>query len=737
MNFTQIAADLSRPGAGNEQWNEENDVSGVPTPMDNYYRFNWVDIIPANSTDGKADFTMFDQKAKAAFNQGRKFNFAIMQLCDYCGQQVNVGGGKCNYPIRTHNRMQAESVKDVLVDGSWYPNYNSPSFIADYSDVHKQINAHIVAMGWLHQIGYVDINGYGNSGEWTSSDPVIGKPQQGSITSLIAIIDSVLKSYPDIQCVIPFSVYDGNVQLGNTLIQPEVGYYALTAKNNRGPLGWKRESWGQSNADAWWGPRWGTGNTTVFGGSAPGLDWGNAIRTRYLTAPVVGELMNYKDSTSYADLNGQISDAHANSLGNGNLEANVNDPVCQQNARNAFAKMGAKWTITGGNIAGNIMTLVFSNKGLCPTYDNFIIKYYLKQNNVIQYTKISQDLRLLTSDFTEVVDLSAVKAGTYDIYVSIEDPYGFRQPYPLAIQGRLIDGSYLLQSGAVLNGGGPPVPPNPGQDLSVFTTQVPASGTDNDYPAWTNIKGIQCGMKFISSVAGFIKGIKFYKTSGNDGAHVAQLYDATGKLLVSIPFGAETATGWQTVLFPTPVVVLAGTTYIASYFSPNGNYTETNDFLKTADLVNGTLKIPKDGTGGASGKDPGAGNGLYVYTATPAFPNQLFASQNNWVDVIFNTSGGITPPPNQPPVAKVPNGDVTIARGGIALDGSSSSDPEGGILTYQWTKVSGPSGDTIVSPTAAKTNVAGLMTGTYVYSLKVTDVGGLSNTANCTVTVHF
>ena len=41
------------------------------------------------------------------------------------------------------------------------------------------------------------------------------------------------------------------------------------------------------------------------------------------------------------------------------------------------------------------------------------------------------------------------------------------------------------------------------------------------------------------------------------------------------PSPNETASGWQTVYFSTPVAITAGTTYIASYYAPNGHYSGT------------------------------------------------------------------------------------------------------------------------------------------------------------------
>ena len=57
-------------------------------------------------------------------------------------------------------------------------------------------------------------------------------------------------------------------------------------------------------------------------------------------------------------------------------------------------------------------------------------------------------------------------------------------------------------------------------------------------------------MKFRSDQAGFVKGVRFYKGSGNTGTHVGSLWSVTGTLLASATFTNESASGWQEATFP-------------------------------------------------------------------------------------------------------------------------------------------------------------------------------------------
>ncbi|HET6252699.1 MAG TPA: T9SS type A sorting domain-containing protein [Puia sp.] len=101
-----------------------------------------------------------------------------------------------------------------------------------------------------------------------------------------------------------------------------------------------------------------------------------------------------------------------------------------------------------------------------------------------------------------------------------------------------------------------------------------------------------------------------------------------------------------------------------------------------------------------------------------------------------NACSAYTIPTDQPPVA-MPGAAQTIslpATTGV-LDGSGSHDPDGVVLYYKWAQVSGPSANTLLDPTYAQTRLSGLVAGTYVYSLTVTDNGWATNTATVTVTV--
>jgi hypothetical protein len=77
---------------------------------------------------------------------------------------------------------------------------------------------------------------------------------------------------------------------------------------------------------------------------------------------------------------------------------------------------------------------------------------------------------------------------------------------------------------------------------------------------------------------------------------------------------------------------------------------------------------------------------------------------------------------------------ITLPTSSVTLSGTAS-DPNGSIVSYQWSKTSGGSA-IIASPSSVTTNVSGLTAGSYVFSLKVTDNQGATASSTVAVTVN-
>jgi hypothetical protein len=145
-----------------------------------------------------------------------------------------------------------------------------------------------------------------------------------------------------------------------------------------------------------------------------------------------------------------------------------------------------------------------------------------------------------------------------------------------------------------------------------------------------NSAPIELGMRFKVEVSGFIVGVTFYKGVYNTGTHVGNLWEVeTGSRLSSVTFTKETPSGWQQALFPVPIPVQPGITYVISYFAPIGGYAaDAHFFINTQ--TNGNITV----AGGTSG--------VYAYGSSSVLPTIVQNVTNYYVDVIFLAMPGPT-----------------------------------------------------------------------------------------------
>lgn len=176
-------------------------------------------------------------------------------------------------------------------------------------------------------------------------------------------------------------------------------------------------------------------------------------------------------------------------------------------------------------------------------------------------------------------------------------------------------------------------------------------------PNVADTKSVEVGTRFQSAVAGYVTGVSFYKGAKNTGTHTGSLWTASGTLLATGTFTAESASGWQTLTFASPVAISANTPYIASYHAPVGYYASNSAYFTSA-ITSYPLTALQSVTG--------AGNGLYLYEADSTLaPSNTYNATNYWVDVNFTTttSGTTT---GSAPAAATSNGSMVPATDNLA-----------------------------------------------------------------------
>jgi hypothetical protein len=210
-----------------------------------------------------------------------------------------------------------------------------------------------------------------------------------------------------------------------------------------------------------------------------------------------------------------------------------------------------------------------------------------------------------------------------------------------------------------------------------FTTVAPPSCPCNIFgnatPSVSSVSdgsSVELGVKLRSDVAGFVTGVRFYKGSGNTGTHIGNLWTSSGTLLATATFSGETGSGWQTVSFGSPVPVAANTTYVASYFAPNGHYAFTAGGLSSA-VDNAPLHALANGTDGA--------NAVFLYSASSAFPSSVSNGSNYYVDAVFTTQGAAGPPVVS---ATVPAANATGVALNTVVSATFNKPVQGGSVAF-------------------------------------------------------
>jgi hypothetical protein len=263
-----------------------------------------------------------------------------------------------------------------------------------------------------------------------------------------------------------------------------------------------------------------------------------------------------------------------------------------------------------------------------------------------------------------------------------------------------------------------------------FTTAVGATGAcpctlfnDSDTPqiaSADDASAIELGVRFSTDTDGYVSGVRFYKGTGNTGVHFGHLWSSTGTLLASARFTAESTAGWQTVSFATPVAVSAGSTYIASYFAPNGGYSVTRGTFEFNGVDKAPLHAPKSAAG--------APNGVYKYGAS-SFPTGG-TDTNYWVDAVYVPTAGAADTTKPTVLATTPAASATGVATTIAPTAAFSEPVNATTVTFTLT---GPGGVAVTGTksydpttlTETFTPSAALASGTaYTATVNATDASG-------------
>jgi hypothetical protein len=222
-------------------------------------------------------------------------------------------------------------------------------------------------------------------------------------------------------------------------------------------------------------------------------------------------------------------------------------------------------------------------------------------------------------------------------------------------------------------------------------------------------QALEVGVKFTSTTSGYITGVRFYKSAANTGTHIAHLWTNSGQLLATAYFTNETASGWQQANFATPVAITAGTTYVASYYAPNGHFSVNRSYFNAA-FTSGALRVP-------------IGGGVFRY-GNSAFPNESYQNSNYWVAPVLGIPAVADSTPPTVTSTSPANGTVNVATSAtVTVNFSEAMDPS--TITNSTVKIL--DGNTIVNSTVVYNSSNN--------SVTITPVVALANSKNYTISV--
>lgn len=332
----------------------------------------------------------------------------------------------------------------------------------------------------------------------------------------------------------------------------------------------------------------------------------------------------------------------------------------------------------------------------------------------------------------------------------VSGPSTFTLATPLAAVTNLtslIQGTYVFRLTATDNDGAtssddvtvtvsPPVnlPPtaNAGNNITLTlptnSTTLNGSGADIDGTiasyAWTRVSGpatytLGAPNAGSTTLSGLVAGTYVFRLTVTDNAGATATDNVTVTVNPAPNQSPSVSAGNDiTITLPTNSTTLHGT---ASDDGTISSYAWT----RVSGPATYTLGTPNAATTTLNGLV----QGVYVF--------RLTATDDDGATGTDNITVTVNPNPNQAPVANAgTNITITLPTNSTVLNGNGSSDADGTISTYAWTRVSGPAAYTLGTANAASATLGNLVQGVYVFRLTVTDNDGATDTDDITVTVN-
>ncbi len=392
------------------------------------------------------------------------------------------------------------------------------------------------------------------------------------------------------------------------------------------------------------------------------------------------------------------------------IQVTVNPPTNYAPVANA----GPDQTIT-------LPTASLNLSGSANDSDGTVVSYL--------WTKISGPTAIIVDTSSLSTSVNGLTQGTYLFQLAVKDDKGAVGKDTVKVTVNAAKGTITNQAPVARAGSDQTI------TLPTDSLYLSGSGYDNDGTvvsySWTKVSGPAATIVDPSSsstvVAGLVQGIYKFELIVTDDK------GAVGKDTINILVNAETTTNVNKA----PIANAGNDQSIAL---PNNNTKLTGNGSDSDGSIVSYLWRQISGPSQASLKNPsssftplkGLVQGVYAFELTVT--DNEGAIGKDTVKIFVNTSKENSITNSAPSVNAGSDQTITLPVNSVQLSGSGS-DSDGTIVSYSWTKISGPA-VTISNSSSAATTIKNLTQGIYKFELTVTDDKGAKDSDTVKVTVN-
>lgn len=486
----QVATDVDILNATRGQYHWYNRTKSPDITNPSYYeRFFWGSIEPQ---DNEFNTWQIDQGLRRAESRRGQFGFRIMPLSDTPNQNDGV------LPEQIRSLTSTWTIPGRAGDTVYIPDWNDEEYLKQWEELMEFLGQ---KYGNDPRLGWIDIGGYGNWGEWHlfpyQSQYRANNKKDISLSSATRIIQAVQRNFPDKWVLLnttgsrSFDI-DGQILASGTNDNGEwsnlLWQNALAMGGN---VGIRNDSLGggldQAHALT------GLYEASEYARSIGGLDplerwkiapfvteWGPIIQP-FVDRDRDGDIDSNDiddydkngryDSSWERDSHGsfskglqQVKELHVSWLSADNFTGQLSEFDDNQRAAFYEANRLSGYRYTVSQVSGEIvpgesssLDITWVNTNVSPTYDDWVITYELRNADTDEIVTSSQsdlDLRKVLPDtpvtVEETFDTGPLKAGSYNLVTRVTDRKGYLHPMNLGLDTKIENNWYLLTNFEIL-----------------------------------------------------------------------------------------------------------------------------------------------------------------------------------------------------------------------------------------------------------------------------------------------